>query len=110
MCHWPNHPAETPAEPEDIQEEIPVQLNPLANQCNVSEEVSVSTITLKVKGMTCGHCEQAVARGLQKVQGVERAAVSHGEGTAVVETASDTDPEQLIAAVQEEGYEAMVAT
>lgn len=66
------------------------------------------TITLSIKGMTCGHCEKAVTRALQDVEGVERAEVSLDKGEAVVEASPDADAEQLVAAVQEEGYEAAV--
>lgn len=65
-------------------------------------------ITLEVTGMTCGHCEQAVARALQQVEGIERVAVSHAKGRATVDAASTADSQRLVQAVQEEGYEAKV--
>lgn len=65
-------------------------------------------ITLEVTGMTCGHCEQAVARALQQVEGVERVAVSHAKGRATVDAVPTSNPQRLVEAVQEEGYEAKV--
>lgn len=64
-------------------------------------------ITLKVEGMTCGHCEQAVKKALAAVPGVERVVeVNHETQRAVVDGRSDA--EALIAAVREEGFTAEV--
>jgi len=61
-----------------------------------------------IQGMTCGHCEKAVASALARVPGVlEVKSVSHTEGHATVE--GTADPRALIDAVLEEGYEAVVA-
>lgn len=64
-------------------------------------------ITLKISGMTCGHCVQAVAKALDAVPGVERAGVELDTGIAVVE--GNPDVQALLDAVQEEGYEAHLA-
>ena len=62
-------------------------------------------IKLKVKGMTCGHCEQAVAQALGAVPGVTRVVqVSREREEAVVE--GQAEPRALVAAVREEGYTA----
>lgn len=64
---------------------------------------------LRVTGMTCGHCEQAVRRALEQVPGVTRVVeVSRDRETVTVDGASD--PKELIAAVQQEGYSAAVLT
>ena len=60
---------------------------------------------LKVTGMTCGHCEGAVTKALGAVSGVTRVVeVSRERGEAVVEGAAD--PQALVAAIREEGYQA----
>lgn len=65
--------------------------------------------TLKVTGMTCDHCENAVRRALEGVAGVARVIkVSREREQVVVE--GSADPQDLIAAVQEEGYTAEVAS
>lgn len=65
-------------------------------------------ISLKVKGMTCGHCEQAVRKALAAVAGVTRVVdVSRERGEARVE--GQPDVRALAAAVREQGYEAEVA-
>jgi len=62
-------------------------------------------ITLKVTGMTCGHCEAAVKKALGAVPGVERVvSVDRNKQEAVVEGAPDMAA--LIAAITEEGYQA----
>jgi len=57
-----------------------------------------------IEGMTCDHCVKAVTKALEDVEGVESAEVSLAAGNAVV--SGDAKPEDLIAAVQEEGYRA----
>ena len=66
----------------------------------------MSDIQLKVTGMTCEHCVRAVTKALEGVPGVEKAEVTLKPGGAVVH--GEADPEQLIAAVREEGYDAEV--
>ncbi|MDA3914141.1 cation transporter [Oleiagrimonas sp.] len=63
--------------------------------------------TLKITGMTCGHCVKAVQQALSDVPGVTRAEVDLQARQAQVEGSADVDA--LIAAVQEEGYEARAA-
>ncbi|MFP4607892.1 MAG: heavy-metal-associated domain-containing protein [Thiohalospira sp.] len=63
--------------------------------------------TLKVTGMTCGHCVNAVKEALEEVEGVESAEVSLEEGKA--EVTGTADPSALLKAVAEEGYQAEVA-
>lgn len=69
----------------------------------------MKTTRLKVSGMTCGHCRAAVEKALQNQSGVKNATVDLESGSADVdfdETAVAV--EQLIAAVEEEGYTAAV--
>ncbi len=61
--------------------------------------------TLKVEGMSCGHCELSVQEALDELDGVQSAKADHENGT--VEVAYDegrvTD-EQFKGAVEEAGY------
>lgn len=69
----------------------------------------MKTTRLKVSGMTCGHCAEAVEKALRNQSGVRTATVDLDAGTAEVqyeETA--VVPEQLVAAVEEEGYTAAI--
>jgi copper chaperone CopZ len=63
-----------------------------------------STRTIEVTGMSCEHCEQAVEDALLSVPGVESAAADRESESATV--AGDADASDLIAAVDEAGYEA----
>jgi copper ion binding protein len=67
----------------------------------------MATTTLKVSGMTCGHCVKAVTEALQNLDGVRSAQVDLGAGRAVVEfEAEKVSPQAMAAAVSEEGYSA----
>jgi len=59
---------------------------------------------LKIEGMSCGHCVDAVRKALAAVPGVRQVTeVSLERGEAEVE--GEVDLSALIAAVQEQGYE-----
>lgn len=44
----------------------------------------MDTLQLKVTGMSCGGCENAIRRALQQVDGVEEVSASHTAGTVGV--------------------------
>ncbi|MFO8115694.1 MAG: heavy metal-associated domain-containing protein [Halorubrum sp.] len=60
--------------------------------------------TLTVEGMSCEHCEQSVKEALEGVAGVEDASADHESASATVD--GDADPDALVAAVREAGYDA----
>ncbi len=60
--------------------------------------------TLKVEGMTCGHCKAAVQEALESIDGSQNVSVDLDAGLATIE--GNVDPQVLIAAVAEEGYKA----
>ena len=62
---------------------------------------------LNITGMTCDHCQHAVKGALESVEGVQNANVDLATGTAKVE--GNADLNTLIAAVEEEGYQAVPA-
>jgi len=67
----------------------------------------MATTTLKVTGMTCGHCVKAVTQALESVDGVRQAKVELGAGRATVEyDEGRTSPAVLASAVADEGYAA----
>ncbi|KEZ75826.1 CopZ family metallochaperone [Salinisphaera hydrothermalis] len=62
---------------------------------------------LKIEGMSCQHCVKSVDEALSEVPGVDRVvAVRLDEGEAEVEGSADHNA--LVAAVEEEGYDARV--
>jgi len=44
----------------------------------------METLTLKVEGMTCSHCEMTVSKALKSISGVKDVVVSHEKNSAVV--------------------------
>jgi copper chaperone CopZ len=70
----------------------------------------MKTTRLQISGMTCGHCAQTVEKALRNQTGVRNASVQLDAGAAEVEYEErEVAPEQLIAAVAEEGYAATFA-
>lgn len=61
--------------------------------------------TIRIDGMSCAHCEHAVAGELAKLDGVSDIRVSAAEGTARFASTEPVAREQLAAAVEEAGYE-----
>ena len=60
--------------------------------------------TLEITGMMCGHCEMAVKKALEAVDGVESADVSHEKGTAVVTLSKEVSNEVLKKTVEDKDY------
>lgn len=50
----------------------------------VSTQAKTTTVTLRVKGMTCGGCATAVEEALKSTEGVEDAQVSYKRGVAII--------------------------
>lgn len=60
--------------------------------------------TLTVEGMTCAHCEQTVEESVEAVSGVRDAEADRDAERVTVD--GDADLEELVAAVEDAGYEA----
>ena len=66
-------------------------------------------ITLKIEGMTCGHCKMHVTKALDSLDGVSKADVSLENNSAKVNYNSNSvSIETMIKAVEEAGYKASV--
>ncbi|QOR47868.1 heavy-metal-associated domain-containing protein [Trueperella pecoris] len=66
----------------------------------------MSTITLKIDGMTCNHCASHVTEELTELAGVEGVDVAlnpQGTSDVVVTTSASVSDEELRAAVDEAG-------
>ena len=63
--------------------------------------------TLRVEGMMCAHCEARVKKALEALEQVERADVSHENGTAVAVLLADVDDAVLKKAVEDQGYKVL---
>ena len=60
--------------------------------------------TLKIEGLMCGLCEMTVKKALEKLDGVEKAEVSHEKGEAVVTLSSDVSDSLLKKTVEDKDY------
>lgn len=62
-----------------------------------------------VKGMTCGHCVNAVSTEVGAIPGVNEVAVDLTSGEVTVTSTAALDPAAVAAAVDEAGYELVTA-
>ena len=70
------------------------------------------TIVLKVDGMTCDHCVNAVTKELKaepQVRDVQIALVPGGVSTVTVSADDAIEPARLNAAIEEAGYDVVTA-
>lgn len=66
-------------------------------------------ITMKIDGMSCGHCKMAVEKALNKIDGVLKAEVSLGNNNAVIEyNEAKVSSGDLKLTVEEAGYDAEI--
>ena len=63
------------------------------------------TTTLKVIGMTCGHCVAAVTDEVSKIAKVRSVEVRLEDGTVTVQSDGPLDPHAIAAAIDEAGFE-----
>ena len=63
-------------------------------------------VTLKVQGMTCGHCKQSVNNALKDLDGVHAVEVNLESGNVDVSYEdSRVSKEKLTEAIEEQGYD-----
>lgn len=72
---------------------------------DIKQEGVVMKYTMNIEGMMCAHCEARVKKCLEEIDGVEKAVVSHEDGSAVVTASQDVTADVLSAAVMVQGYE-----
>lgn len=61
----------------------------------------------RVTGMSCGHCEGAIRREVEKLPGVEAIQVSAKDGLLTITSAAPLEEAHVLAAVDEAGFEAV---
>ncbi len=89
-------PRQAPAQPAACPVSCPVQ--------TTQKESKAMNKTIHIEGMMCAHCEATVKKALEALDGVESAAVSHEQGTAVVTLTAPVDDEALKQAVEAKDY------
>lgn len=75
----------------------------LSNNKNY-KEVTIMTKTMTIEGMMCMHCEAAVKKALEALEGVASADVSHEENRAVVTLSENVPDDVLKKAVEDKDY------
>ena len=63
----------------------------------------MTTLKLKITGMTCDHCAQSAQAALNALPGIN-ASVSFDAGKAVVESSGEASQAQLLKAIESKGY------
>ena len=66
-------------------------------------------MTMKIDGMTCGHCVSQVTKALKGVDGVTLEQVSVGSATVAFDPAVASE-EKITQAVEDQGYAVATAT
>ena len=80
------------------------QKHPAEKAGGAASAGEAQTVTLRISGMMCGHCEARVKAALEQLPGVTGAVVSHEAGSAVVTLSAPVDIGILKKAVKDAGY------
>lgn len=59
---------------------------------------------IKIQGMSCQHCVQAVTNALSDLDGITNVKVSLENNEAVFDSSEDVDMEKIAQTIQEAGY------
>ena len=65
---------------------------------------AAQTLTIRIEGMMCAHCEATVKRALESLDGVVEATASHEQGTAILTLSHAVDEAALKKAIEDEDY------
>ena len=65
----------------------------------------MSTVTVTVAGMTCGHCAASVREEVGGIAGVTGVDVDLSSGTVTINSVGDVDADAIKNAVEEAGYQ-----
>ena len=76
--------------------------NPTQHPVHLATEI---THRLEVNGMTCSHCERAIADELGTVPGVITVDVDAATGIVVIGCSYEPDPDAIRIAVHDAGYD-----
>lgn len=70
----------------------------------------METINLTVSGMTCGACVKHVEKAINSIAGMKKVEVDLASGVVKVEGDVSQHVQEIIAALEKDGYPAQVAT
>lgn len=84
-----------------------IDLSGLQAENKKEKEITDMKKTIKIEGMMCMHCENAVKKALEALPGVSEAVVSHEQGTAIVSMEQEISDDTLKTAVEEKDYKVL---
>jgi copper chaperone CopZ len=64
----------------------------------------MSTTTVLISGMSCGHCATSIREEISELPGVEAVEVDLSSGTVTIDAANTVDAASIKTAVEEAGY------
>jgi len=65
----------------------------------------MSTVTVTVAGMTCGHCASSVREEVASIPGVTGVDVDLASGAVTIDSEQQVESEAIKGAVEEAGYQ-----
>jgi copper chaperone CopZ len=67
----------------------------------------MANMELKIKGMTCNHCQMRVKKALESIDGIDGADVDYRKGTAKisVQDESKVNMSKIAEVIEDTGYE-----
>ena len=74
------------------------------NIINVEKGDTTMTMTVKIEGMMCGHCEATVKKALEALSQVDEAVVSKDSGTAVLTLNAEVDEAEIKKAIEDKDF------
>lgn len=63
--------------------------------------------TIRIEGMSCGHCSARVTKALEALEGISAVTVDLEAGTAVIEAADTVSEAALREAIDDAGYDVL---
>ncbi len=96
-------PRRRASRPARIPEE-PAACPAACGTAELEKEAQADTVTVRVDGMMCGHCEAAVKKALEKLDFVASATASHEAGTAVLTLCGPLNEDAVRQAIESEDY------
>jgi copper chaperone len=69
------------------------------------KELKKMTNTVKIKGMSCNHCVNAVAKAMKEIQGVSNVNVDLDGGQATFDHDGSVDMQYVHEIIEKAGYE-----
>jgi copper ion binding protein len=65
----------------------------------------MSTVTVNITGMSCGHCASSVREEVGSISGVTAVDVDLASGTVTVDSEHDVEADDIKRAVEDAGYQ-----